>query len=68
MNGFTVEESNLICCFLAATEEETAAGIEAALPLIEDDKLRELAQRSLDKLNALTGEEFNAAGFEIADE
>ena len=67
MNGFTVEESNLICCYLAATKEDTEAAITDALPLM-DGEMRELAERSLEKLRTLTGEDFSAAGFTPADE
>ena len=67
MGQFTFEEINLICCYIADTKEEIAAGMTAALPFIEPE-IRELAERTLEKLNELTEEEFTGLYFEPAEE
>ena len=67
MGQFTFEEINLICCYIADTKEETTAGMTAALPFMELE-IKELAERTLEKLNELTEEEFAGLSFEPAEE
>ena len=66
MGQFTFEEINLICCYIADTKEETAAGMTIALPFMEPE-IKELAERTLEKLNELTEEEFAMLEFIAAD-
>lgn len=69
MNRFTVEEENLIAIYLTDTRAELVEDMTAALPYM-DAEMRELADRSLAKLRAMTNAEFAAQsfGFGFADE
>jgi len=60
MNTFTFEETNLICCYRRKTRADTVAAMTATLPYMEAE-VRELAERTAQKLKQLTEEEF--AGF-----
>ena len=53
MNRFTVEETNLISIYHTGTRSAAVEEITAALPFMDSD-MRELAGRTMDKLNALT--------------
>lgn len=74
MNGFSVEESNLISIF--ATEggafslESRRSVIEdiiGAMKYLEDGELLELSERVVGKLEAMTDEEFAGVEF-VAEE
>lgn len=67
MNTFTFEEINLICCYKGTTRADTAAALTAALPYMETE-LRELAERTAEKLKKLTEEEFTGLVFEPAED
>ena len=67
MGQFTFEEINLICCYIANTKRATATGMTAALPFMEPE-IKEFAERTLEKLNGLTEEEFAGLSFEPAEE
>ena len=57
MGQFNFEETNLICCYRKKTRADTVAAITAALPYMETE-IRELAERTAEKLKKLTEEEF----------
>lgn len=66
MGNFTFEEINLICCFKGETRADTVADMTAAIPYMEQDML-ELVERTTQKLNELTEEEFSVLPFEPAE-
>ena len=57
MGQFIFEEINLICCYRRKTRADTVAAMTAALPYMEAE-IRELAERTAEKLKKLTEEEF----------
>ena len=67
MNRFTVEETNLISIYHTGTRSATVEEITAALPFMDSD-MRELAGRTMDKLNALTDDGYLRLAFDPADE
>lgn len=67
MNTFTFEEINLICCYKGTTRADTLAAMTAALPYMETE-LRELAERTAEKLKQLTEEEFAGLVFLPAED
>lgn len=67
MEKFTFEEINLICCFKGETRAATVADMTAAIPYMERNML-ELVERTAQKLNELTEEEFVVLSFEPAKE
>ncbi len=62
MERFTVEETNLICIYIANTRAELIKEIAEALTFM-DEEMRTLADRALDKLRAMSDAEFAAQGF-----
>jgi hypothetical protein len=56
---FTVEEENLLCVFDTSSRDALIAGIYDAIDYFEESEMREIADSTLHKLNALTGEEFS---------
>ena len=71
MNGFTVEETNLLSIYHEGGKQETTRKIRAAMPYM-DEEMRALADRTLEKLDKLTEEEYaelapSAAGEEWAN-
>ena len=67
MNRFTVEESNLISIYNEGGKAQLTANITAALPFMDAD-MRELAQRTILKIDALTVEEYAELAAYAADE
>lgn len=67
MNTFTFEEINLICCYKGTTRADTVAALTAALPYMEAE-IKELAERTAEKLKQLTEEEFAGLAFEPAED
>ena len=67
MERFTVEETNLICIYIANTRTELIVEVTGALPFM-DKEMRTLADRTLDKLRAMSDAEFAALGFDFTDE
>ena len=53
MNRFTVEETNLLSIYHEGGKREVMENINAALPFM-DEGMRELAKRTLSKVDALT--------------
>lgn len=57
MIRFTVEEINLMGIYSTGTRQGLISEITAALPYMEND-MRELAGRTIQKLNAMTDDEY----------
>lgn len=67
MNRFTVEETNLISIYNEGGKAQLTANITAALPFMDAD-MRELAKRTILKIDALTVEEYAELAVYAADE
>lgn len=67
MNRFTVEEENLIAIYLTDTRAELVEDMTAALPYM-DAEMRELADRALAKLRAMSDAEFAEQTFDFTDD
>lgn len=67
MNRFTVEEINLISIYAEESKQELIENINAALPFM-DLGLRELAGRTIQKIDRLTDAEFSGLAVYAADE
>ena len=57
MNRFTVEETNLLSIYHEGSKAQLIENMTAALPYM-DAGLRELAERTISKVNALTDAEY----------
>ena len=64
---FTVEEINLISIYICEDRASLIAEITDVLPYMDED-MRELANRTLDKLRAMTDEEFAELDVYAADD
>lgn len=67
MERFTVEETNLICIYIADTRTELIKEMVGALPFM-DGEMRALADRTLEKLCAITDTEFATQSFDFTNE
>jgi len=67
MNPFTVEEMNLLAIYRGETKEEVTEKIAFALSFMDYD-MRELAKRTVKKVNSLSDQEFAALSIDSADE
>lgn len=64
---FTVEETNLISIYIYEDRASLLKEMSDALPYMDED-MRELADRTLDKLRTMTDEEFAEFDVYAADE
>ena len=64
---FTVEELNLISIYIYEDRTSLIEEMSDALPCMDED-MRELANRTLDKLRAMTDEEFAELDVYAADD
>lgn len=67
MNPFTVEEMNLLSIYRSESKEEITEKIAFALSFMDSD-MRELAKRTVKKVNSLFDEEFASLSIDPADE
>ena len=67
MNRFTVEETNLLSIYAEGSKRALIENINAALPFMDAD-MRELAGRTMQKVDALTEEEYAELTVYAADE
>ena len=68
MNRFTVEETNLLSIYHeGSSKQELIKNMTATLPYM-DAGLRELAERTISKVNALTDAEYKELSVYPADE
>lgn len=64
---FTVEETNLISIYLCEDRETLIEEMIDALPYMDED-MRDLANRTLEKLRTMTDEEFAELDVYAADD
>ena len=64
---FTVEESNLISIFASKNRTKVMRDISNAIPHLEDEEMIDLSLRVVDKLKAMTDEEFAKLEIEAAE-
>ena len=67
MNRFTVEEINLISIYHTGARQSTIEDMTAALPDMDSD-FQQLARRTLDRLHAMSDEEYSRLSIDPADE
>ena len=66
-NTFTVEETNLLSIYHEGSKAQLVENMTAALPFMDED-IRELAERTLSKVAALTEAEYAELAVYAADE
>ena len=66
-NTFTVEETNLLSIYHEGGKAQLIKNMTAALPYMDAD-MRELAKRTLSKVDALTEKEYAELSLYAADE
>ena len=67
MIRLSVEETNLLSIYADSSKQALIENINAALPYMDAD-MRELAQRTMQKVDALTEEEYTELTVYAADE
>ena len=67
MNRLTVEETNLLSIYHEGSKAQLVENMTAALPVMDED-MRELAKRTLSKVEAMTEAEFAGLPIYAADE
>ena len=67
MNRLTVEETNLLSIYHEGSKAQLVENMTAALPFMDED-MRELAKRTLSKVEAMTEAEFAGLPIYAADE
>lgn len=66
-NTFTVEETNLLSIYHEGGKTQLIENMTAALPYMDAD-MRELAERTISKVDALTEKEYAELALYAADE
>ena len=64
---FTVEESNLISIFVSKNRTKVMRDIGNAIPHLDDEEMIDLSLRVVDKLKAMSDEEFAKLEIEAAE-
>ena len=67
MDKFTVEEMNLMCVFEEQDRTDMIADIKSVIPHIQDSDMVELSKQVLEKLEAMSDEEFVEVALEAAE-
>ena len=67
MDKFTVEEINLMCVFEGQERTGMIADIKNVLPHIQDSDMVELSGQVLEKMEAISDEEFAEVALEAAE-
>ena len=67
MEKFTVEETNLMCVFEGQDRTSMIADIKDVIPHIQDSGMVELAKQVIEKLEAMSDEEFAEVALEAAE-
>lgn len=65
---FTIEEENLICIYHENNRNSTIANIREAVPYMDDDDMKQLAEGVIGKLQSMTDTEFSEVQFTFTDE
>ena len=64
---FTIEEENIIAIYAEDSRETTLENILAAMPYMDED-MRQLAAAAVNKLQAMTDDEFSEQEFILTDD
>ena len=64
---FTVEENNLISIFASKNRTRVMRDISNAIPHLDDEEMIDLSLRVIDKLKAMSDEEFAKLEIEAAE-
>ena len=64
---FTVEESNIISIFASKNRTKVMQDISNAIPHLDDEEMIDLSLRVVDKLKAMSDEEFAKLEIEAAE-
>ena len=64
---FTVEENNLISIFASKNRTKVMRDISNAIPHLDDEEMIDLSLRVIDKLKAMSDEEFAKLEIEAAE-
>ena len=64
---FTVEESNIISIFASKNRTKVMQDISNAIPYLDDEEMIDLSLRVVDKLKAMSDEEFARLEIEAAE-
>lgn len=64
---FSVEESNLISIFASKNRTKVMRDISNAIPHLDDEEMIDLSLRVVDKLKAMSDEEFAKLEIEAAE-
>ena len=64
---FTIEESNLISIFASKSRTKVMRDISNAIPHLDDEEMIDLSLRVVDKLKAMSDEEFAKLEIEMAE-
>lgn len=64
---FAVEESNIISIFASKNRTKVMQDISNAIPYLDDEEMIELSLRVVDKLKAMSDEEFARLEIEAAE-
>ena len=64
MKDFTVEELNFLCILRGIDRKDTISNIVEATPYIADDDVRQIGERLLVTLEAMTDAEYNDISFD----
>ena len=67
MDKFTVEEINLMCVFEGQDRTGMIANIKNVIPYIQDSDMVELSKQVIEKLEAMSDEEFAEVAPEAAE-
>ena len=67
MDKFTVEEINLMCVFEEQDRTGMIADIKNVIPHIQDSDMVELSKQVVEKLEAMSDEEFAEVALEAAE-
>ena len=67
MDKFTVEEINLMCVFEGQDRTGMIADIKNVIPHIQDSDMVELSKQVIEKLEAMSDEEFAEVALEAAE-
>ena len=67
MNTLTVEQINIISIYHTGARQSTIEDMTAALPDMDSD-IQQLTRRTLDRLHAMSDEEYSQLSIDPADE